>query len=124
MKKKYSTPSLIKAVSLSAAMATLLSSVSPVFAANFAFTGGANLSTSGMGVSYAHGSHGSVVLSGDDNFCGADNVIGRGGKQQQGVSNSQKITAEQQYERFINNQDYSGRKPYGATAEKVTWGGG
>ncbi|UNF42302.1 Vomp family autotransporter [Bartonella krasnovii] len=123
MKKKYSTPSLIKAVSLSAAMATLLSSVSPVFAANFAFTGGANLSTSGMGVSYAHGSHGSVVLSGDDNFCGADNVIGRGGKQQQGVSNSQKITAEQQYERFINNQDYSGRKPYGATAEKVTWGG-
>ncbi|WP_375638801.1 Vomp family autotransporter [Bartonella sp. MF74HXZ] len=121
MKKKYSTPNLIKAVSLSAAMATLLSSVSPVFAANFAFTGGANLSTSGTGVVYPHGSHGSVVLAGDDDFCGADNVIGRGGKQQQGVSNNQRITAEQQYDRFVGEKVFGGRKPYGTTTEKVTW---
>ncbi|WP_330168575.1 Vomp family autotransporter [Bartonella grahamii] len=122
MKKKYSTPNLIKAVSLSAAMATLLSSVSPVFAANFAFTGGTNLSTSGTGVSYTHGSHGSVVLSGDDDFCGADNVIGRGGKQQQGISDNQRITAQEQYNRFINGYTgTNGRSPYGTTTEQVTW---
>ncbi|WP_419196693.1 hypothetical protein [Bartonella grahamii] len=121
MKKKYSTPNLIKAVSLSAAMATLLSSVSPVFAANFAFVGGNNNSTSGAGVYYTHGSHGSVVLSGDDDFCGADNVIGRGGKQQQGISGNQQITAEQQYERFIDEKVFSSRSPYGTTTEQVTW---
>ncbi|WP_375653340.1 Vomp family autotransporter [Bartonella sp. OD88NMGDW] len=123
MRKKYSTPNLIKAVSLSAAMATLLSSVSPVFAANFAFVGGNNNSTSGAGVSYAHGSHGSVVLSGDDDFCGADNVIGRGGKQQQRVGDSQRITAQEQYERFIGEKVFKGRQPYGTTTEKVTWTG-
>ncbi|UNF52155.1 Vomp family autotransporter [Bartonella krasnovii] len=123
MKKKYSTPSLIKAVSLSAAMATLLSSVSPVFAANFAFVGGNNNSTSGMGVSYAHGSHGSVVLSGDDDFCGADNVVGRGGKQQKMIGDNQRITAEDQYNRFIGEKVFNGRHPYGTTTEKVTWTG-
>ncbi|WP_375670160.1 Vomp family autotransporter [Bartonella sp. PS7NMGDW] len=123
MKKKYSTPNLIKAVSLSAAMATLLSSVSPVFAANFAFVGGNNNSTSGTSVSYAHGSHGSVVLAGDDDFCGADSVIGRGGKQQQGISDNRRITAQEQYERFIGEKVFSGRQPYGTTTEKVTWTG-
>ncbi|WP_273783191.1 Vomp family autotransporter [Bartonella sp. AU15XJBT] len=124
MKKKYSTPNLIKAVSLSAAMATLLSSVSPVFAANLAITGGANLSTSGTGVSYAHGSHGSVVLVGDDDYCGADNVVGRGGKQQQGVADNKQITAEEQYNRFINGYtEGNGRNPYDVTTNKVTWQG-
>ncbi|UNF43960.1 Vomp family autotransporter [Bartonella krasnovii] len=123
MKKKYSTPSLIKAVSLSAAMATLLSSVSPVFAANFAFVGGNNNSTSGPGVSYAHGSHGSVVLSGDDDFCGADSVIGRGGKQQKMIGDHKRITAEDQYNRFIGEKVFNGRHPYGTTTEKVTWTG-
>ncbi|WP_375673013.1 Vomp family autotransporter [Bartonella sp. TS82HLJMH] len=122
MKKKYSTPNLIKAFSLSAAMATLLSSVSPVFAANLAIVGGASQSTPGPGVSYAHGSHGSVVLSGDDDFCGADNVIGRGGKQQQSVGDSQRITVEKQYERFINGYTgTNGRNAYGTTTEQVTW---
>ncbi|WP_273757382.1 Vomp family autotransporter [Bartonella sp. AU55XJBT] len=124
MKKKYSTPNLIKAVSLSAAMATLLSSVSPVFAANLAITGAANLSTSGTGVSYAYGSHGSVVLSGDDDYCGADNVVGRGGKQQQGIADNQRITVQQQYDRFINGYTGgNGRNAYGTTTEKVTWQG-
>ncbi|EJF96770.1 hypothetical protein MEE_00311 [Bartonella elizabethae F9251 = ATCC 49927] len=121
MKKKYSTPNLIKAVSLSAAMATLLSSVSPVFAANLAITGANNLSTNLGGVSYAHGSHGSVVLSGDDDYCGADNVIGRGGKQQKGITDSQRISAEDQYERFIGEKVFNGRQPYGTTTQKVIW---
>ncbi|WP_375630476.1 MULTISPECIES: Vomp family autotransporter [unclassified Bartonella] len=124
MKKKYSTPNLIKVVSLSTVMATLLSSVSPVFAANFAFTGGANLSTSGGGVVYPHGSHGSVVLAGDDDFCGADNVIGRGGKQQQGIADNQRITAEVQYNRFINGYTgTNGRNAYGTTTQQVIWQG-
>ncbi|WP_375658501.1 Vomp family autotransporter [Bartonella sp. MR30HLJHH] len=123
MKKLYSTSNLVKAVSLGTVMTALLSSVSPVFAANFAFTGGANLSTSGAGVAYRYGSHGSVVLAGDDNFCGADTVIGRGGKQQESVASTDKITAEQQYNRFITDQKFGNRNPYGTTTEQVIWGG-
>ncbi|WP_375650943.1 Vomp family autotransporter [Bartonella sp. OT172YNZD] len=119
MKKKYSTPNLIKAVSFSAAMATLLSSVSPVFAANLAIVGGTSQSTPGPNVVYPYGSHGSVVLSGDDDYCGVDNVIGRGGKQQEGSAD--KITAEEQYNRFINDQAFQNRYPYGTTTEKEAW---
>lgn len=120
MKKKYSTPNLIKAVSLSAAMATLLSSVSPVFAAGVAITGGLVQYDSGPGVPYRYGSHGSIVFAGDNDFCGVDNVEGRGGEQQKNLTN--KITAEDQYNNFINNQaDNIGRNPYGTTTEKVTW---
>lgn len=120
MKKKYSTPNLIKAVSLSAAMATLLSSVSPVFAANLAIRGSLVQSTTGTGVSYEYGSHGSIVFVGDDDYCGVDNVIGRGGKQQANLNN--KITAKQEFENFIVDQaDNNSRKPYGTTTQKVTW---
>ncbi|WP_375645693.1 Vomp family autotransporter [Bartonella sp. TT29SHDZB] len=123
MKKKYSTPNLIKVVSLSTVMATLLSSVSPVFAANLAITGQTVKSSNMPQVEYLHGSHGSIVFAGDDDFCGADNVIGRGGKQQQGVSNNSRITAEEQYERFVGEKVFGGRSPYGTTTEKVTWVG-
>ncbi|WP_019220009.1 Vomp family autotransporter [Bartonella florencae] len=126
MKKKYSTPNLIKAVSLSAAMATLLSSVSPVFAANLAIVGGSSQSTPGTGVSYAHGSHGSVVFAGDDDYCGADNIIGRGGKQQQSIADNKRITAQEQYNRFINGYKApNGGDPYGMNTNntKITWSG-
>ncbi|WP_375679418.1 MULTISPECIES: Vomp family autotransporter [unclassified Bartonella] len=123
MKKKYSTPNLIKVVSLSTVMATLLSSVSPVFAANLAIIGQTNQSSNAPQVMYPYGSHGSVVFAGDDNYCGADNVVGRGGKQQQGIADSQRITAEQQYNRFITNQEFNGRRPYGTTTEQVIWTG-
>ncbi|WP_254473489.1 Vomp family autotransporter [Bartonella sp. B1098] len=124
MKKKYSTPNLIKAVSLSAAMATLLSSVSPVFAAGTGITGGAFFNSSGIDVPYSRGSHGSIVFAGDDDYCGVNNVIGRGGIQQQGIPDNQKITAEKQYKNFIYNQvDNKNRTPYGTTTQKVTWQG-
>ncbi|WP_375680973.1 hypothetical protein, partial [Bartonella sp. AP6QHHD] len=123
MKKKYSPPNLIKAFSLSAAMATLLSSVSPVVASNLAITGDKTMSTSGSGVSYDHGSHGSIIFAGDDNYCGVDNVIGRGGKQQESIASTNQITAEQQYDRFTKNTNFSGRYPYGVTTDKVTWSG-
>ncbi|WP_375669125.1 Vomp family autotransporter [Bartonella sp. MR168JLCBS] len=121
MKKLYSTSNLVKAVSLGTVMTSLLSSVSPVFAANLAITGGLTSSSSAPGVAYAHGSHGSIVLAGDDNFCGADTVIGRGGIQQANAANP--ITAEEQYNRFITDQKFVDRNPYGTTTEKVTWGG-
>ncbi|WP_375678323.1 MULTISPECIES: Vomp family autotransporter [unclassified Bartonella] len=123
MKKKYSTPNLIKVVSLSTVMATLLSSVSPVFAANLAITGQTVKSSNMPQVEYPHGSHGSVVFAGDDDYCGADNVIGRGGKQQQAIPDTGRITAEQQYNRFITDQEFNGRHPYGTTTEQVIWGG-
>ncbi|WP_375609656.1 MULTISPECIES: hypothetical protein, partial [unclassified Bartonella] len=123
MKKKYSTPNLIKVVSLSTVMATLLSSVSPVFAANLSITGELVRSTSGASVMYPYGSHGSVVFAGDDDYCGADNVVGRGGKQQQGITDNQRITAKEQYNRFIEDREFFNRHPYGTTTEKVTWAG-
>ncbi|WP_375660919.1 Vomp family autotransporter [Bartonella sp. CL71SXKL] len=123
MKKKYSTPNLIKVVSLSTVMATLLSSVSPVFAANLSITGETIRSTNGGNVMYPHGSHGSVVLSGDDDYCGVDNVIDRGGKQQQGIADSQRITAQEQYDRFVGEKVFGNRSPYGTTTGKVIWAG-
>ncbi|MET3559656.1 autotransporter adhesin [Bartonella japonica] len=123
MKKLYLTSNLVKVVSLGAAMATLLSSVSPIFAANLAITGNVNLGTGAPGVLYPHGSHGSVVLAGDDDYCGADNVVGRGGKQQQSVAENRKITAEEQYRRFIENLAFNGYNPYGTTTQQAVWNG-
>ncbi|WP_083868442.1 Vomp family autotransporter [Bartonella queenslandensis] len=99
-----------------------LSSVSPVFAANLAIRSATYESNSGNAVGYKHGSHGSIVLSGDDDHCGVDNVIGRGGKRQENAAN--KITAEQQYKRFINGfNGLGGSNAYGTTTEQVVWAG-
>ncbi|MBX4335403.1 Vomp family autotransporter [Bartonella raoultii] len=120
MKKLYSTPNVIKAVSLGTAMAALLSSVSPVFAANLAIRGSLVESTIGAGVSYAKGSHGSIVLAGDDDFCGVDNVVNRGGQQQANVTS--RITAEEQYNRFMDGYNANnGGDPYGTTTQQVIW---
>ncbi|MCL6229983.1 hypothetical protein M4Z11_05140, partial [Bartonella sp. G70] len=117
--KKNSTPNIIKAVSLGAVVSVLLSSTSPVFSANVAITGATNQSSNGPASAYPKGSHGSIVFSGDDDFCGVDNVVGRGGAQKPGTA----ITAEEQYERFINNETFSGRNPYGSSTKKVNWTG-
>ncbi|VEJ44746.1 Vomp family autotransporter [Bartonella vinsonii] len=111
--KKYSTPNLVKAVSLGTVIATLLSSVSPILAANLAITGGKVESTNEANVSYQHASHGSIVFAGDDNYCGVDNAVGRGGKQQQGMQDGSRITAEEQYNRFVNDQEFEGYQPDG-----------
>ncbi|EJF81254.1 hypothetical protein MCS_00528, partial [Bartonella doshiae NCTC 12862 = ATCC 700133] len=121
MRKLYSTTNLAKAVSLGAAVAALLSSVSPVYASNLSITGDLNRSTTGTNVIYPFGSHGSIVFAGDDNYCGVDNVVGRGGKQQQGIPDTNRITAEEQYNRFIEDKKFYGRNPYGTTTSQVNW---
>ncbi|ENN95479.1 hypothetical protein [Bartonella vinsonii] len=102
--KKYSTQNLVKAVSLGAVIATLLSSVSPILAANFAITGSKVESTNETGVSYLKGSHGSMVFAGDDDSCGVDNAVGRDGSAQ---GTDKQITVEAQYSRLINDQAFS-----------------
>ncbi|WP_336288572.1 hypothetical protein, partial [Bartonella sp. CB60] len=126
MKKLKSN--LITTVSLSAAMAVLLSSVSPVYASNFAWQGGTNYSANNSTVNgTVQGNHGSIILAGANtsglggagategqNFCGADLVIGRGG----GSHGAGGITAEEQYIRFVENQAFGNLNPYGVTDSK------
>ncbi|MFT4320949.1 adhesin, partial [Bartonella bacilliformis] len=114
---------LVKTVSLGTVMATLLSSVSPVFSANVAILGSTTQSTGSDNIKYAYGSHGSIVLAGDDNWCGVDNVADRGKHLPQSSRGVKEISAEEQYERFVNNEEFFGRHPYGVTTQQVQWGG-
>ncbi|ENN95480.1 adhesin [Bartonella vinsonii] len=118
--KKYSTPNLIKAVSLGTVIATLWASVSPVVASNLAITGQSVQSTNGTSVSYSKGSHGSVVLAGDDNYYGVFNVIGHGGKNQ-GANNQ--IIAEELYESVSLNKHISGHRPFNWADHQIVWTG-
>lgn len=125
MKKLYVAPksvsasrrfSLVQVVSLGTAAAALLSSVSPVFSANLAITAAIVRSTNAPGVDYPRGSQGSIVLAGDNDSCGVDQVEGRinGG----GVTT---ISAKEQYERFVENKVFGDNKtPYGTTTTQVT----
>ncbi|MFC0207892.1 hypothetical protein ACFFJ2_05700, partial [Chelativorans intermedius] len=101
---------------VSVALVALMMEASPAHAANLAIRGATENSTNGAGVSYAFGSHGSIVLAGDDDYCGADAVVGRGG-----VVGG--ITAEQEYERFATNQAFGAYNPYGTSTAQVTWTG-
>ncbi|EJF89433.1 hypothetical protein ME1_00203 [Bartonella vinsonii subsp. arupensis OK-94-513] len=118
--KKYSTPNLIKAVSLGTVIATLLSSVSPVVAANLAITGQSVQSTNGTDVSYPKGSHGSIVLAGDNDYCGVFNVIGRGGMNQ---GTNKQITEKEAYEIISLNKEVSGKSPFNWATGQIVWAG-
>ncbi|WP_342515736.1 hypothetical protein [Bartonella grahamii] len=107
--KKYSTSNSIKVVSLGTVIATLLSSVSPVVAANLAITGDKVQSSSGPSVSYQYASHGSIVLAGDNDNCGVFNVVDRGGSNQ---GTDKQITAEELYERVSTNKEINGKRPF------------
>ncbi|WP_455480870.1 Vomp family autotransporter [Bartonella sp. B12(2025)] len=101
-------------------MVVMLSNVSPVSAANLAITGGSLLGTNGAGTSYARGSHGSVVFSGDDDFCGADEVIGRGGLTTNGEG---AIRVEEEYKRFLEYTEFGKYSPYSETTSREVWSG-
>ncbi|MCZ2328927.1 hypothetical protein NPY00_05715, partial [Bartonella sp. F2] len=113
--------SSIKAVSLGVTAAILLSSVSSVSAANLAIAAANSYSTVGGSVKYEYGSQASVVISGDNNHCGADRVIGRGGpdREQEGA-----ITAAAQYDRFVKDTRFDGdRNIYGTNTSSVAYSG-
>ncbi|PIT13666.1 ESPR-type extended signal peptide-containing protein [Snodgrassella alvi] len=94
-----------------------LQAISPVYAANLAITGTTNASTNGTGVSYAFGSHGSIALAGDDDYCGADKVNGRRNITTGGIS------AMDEYLRFAENRSFNGRNPYGVSNGQQVWTG-
>ncbi|QEE08460.1 surface protein/Bartonella adhesin [Bartonella kosoyi] len=129
MKKLYATQrastlkvfrfSFVKALSLATAT-TFLSNISPVFASNLAITGAKVLSQDNPNVNYSKGSHGSIVLSGDDDYCGADNVIGRGGTTKRG---GKKITAEEEYRRFLEEVKFGNFSPYSHSDKQLVWTG-
>jgi autotransporter adhesin len=109
---------LKKIVSLTlTTLALQLQAVSPAYAANLAITGTSNISTNGTGVSYASGSHGSIALAGDDDFCGADKVNGRRNITTGGIS------AMEEYLRFAQNRSFNGRNPYGTSNGQQVWTG-
>jgi autotransporter adhesin len=109
---------LKKIVSLTlTTLALQLQAVSPAYAANLAITGTTNASTNGTGVSYASGSHGSIALAGDDDFCGADKVNGRRNITTGGIS------AMEEYLRFAQNRSFNGRNPYGTSNGQQVWTG-
>ncbi|WP_455477230.1 YadA-like family protein [Bartonella sp. B41] len=116
-----------KTISLGTALITLLSSIFPVYAANLAITGANKISTNLPGVAYLYGSHGSVVLSGDDDYCGADKVYGRGklSEKTEADNVTGAITAKEQYERFLNEKLYDDGKynPYGTMTSQSIWTG-
>ncbi|WP_208431629.1 YadA-like family protein [Bartonella schoenbuchensis] len=111
MKKVYITPKnkglnyqkffselpIVKAVSLGAVMAGLLSSVSPVFASHLS-SAGSKVQSVSAGVVSANVAHGRVGVANGDRSCGVDQVISRG------LSSGKKVSAKEQYKKLTKNQ--------------------
>ncbi|ETS09170.1 hypothetical protein O97_00462, partial [Bartonella henselae str. Zeus] len=114
--------SLLMKLSLETVTVMFLLGASPVLASNLALTGAKNLSQNSPGVNYSKGSHGSIVLSGDDDFCGADYVLGRGGNST--VRNGIPISVEEEYERFVKQKLMNNAtSPYSQSSEQQVWTG-
>ncbi|WP_455478676.1 YadA-like family protein [Bartonella sp. B10] len=125
----FSRSNFAKAISFGTVMATLLSSVSPIFAANVAIIGGEDQS-GGAGTSkYKNGSHGSIVFAGDSEYCGVDYVAGRGAEIVKGTLSEddigvnpspEAITAQEQYQRFLENKSFGNSNPYGTMDKQAS----
>ncbi|MCZ2204444.1 Vomp family autotransporter [Bartonella sp. A05] len=110
---------MVKAVSLGATMAVLLSSVSSVSAESLAIAG-ANIMSNANSVAYPQGSYGSIVFSGVDGNCGADVITDRGSPNLAHAGD--KMTVREQYKRFIENKGFGlneGKHPYGFSDKKI-----
>ncbi|WP_273760742.1 hypothetical protein, partial [Bartonella sp. ML70XJBT.G] len=112
--------SLFAKLSLGTAMAMLLSSGFPVVASNLAITAAKNMSQNAPEVSYPKGSHGSIVFSGDDDFCGVDHVTGRGGS---APRSGRIISVEEEYQRFAEYKTVNGVSPYSQSLNQQRWSG-
>ncbi len=115
MKKLYSTRSFIKVVSCGTVVATLLSSVSFVFATSFAIEGTSVLNADSSLLACSPNSQVNIALSGNNNNCVAGNISGYADQN----SNFGKLkTAENVYKVSGPNQvvkDYNSR---GAVAKQ------
>ncbi|MBB4076029.1 autotransporter adhesin, partial [Bartonella fuyuanensis] len=114
---KVSRFSCVRVFSLAMSV-LLLSNISSVFASNLAITAAVNLSQNLPAVNYKFGSHGSVVLSGDDDYCGADHVIGREASIPRRAA---AITAEEEYRRFLEQPTFNGYSPYSQSDRQQIW---
>lgn len=101
-------------VAVGGLLATLLT-VSVADASNLTRRAARDLSNSvSTAVGDVWSSHGSVNLAGDDDYCGADNVIGR--------SNiTIGITREEEYNRFATNKGFLDMHPYSGSDKQVNW---
>ncbi|OPB29116.1 YadA-like family protein [Bartonella sp. WD12.1] len=110
--------SLVRAVSLGAVMATLLSSVSPVFASHLSSTG-ATVQSVSAGVVSANVAHGrvggSVGVANGNRSCGVDQVVSHS------LSSAKKVSAEEQYKKLSANQQFINCDPNGSVIQPVTW---
>ncbi|EFN6798915.1 hypothetical protein EO020_21690, partial [Escherichia coli] len=91
-----------------------------VSASNLTLLSSSNYSSTAASQGYPNVSHGAITLAGDDDYCGADNVIGR--RTVTDVTTGA-ITAFEQYQRFINDTEFSGMHPYGTSSTVVNWSG-
>ncbi|WP_370931032.1 YadA-like family protein [Bartonella sp. DGB1] len=86
-------------------------------AANLSFGGGSNFSSNEATQGTPRASHGTIILSGTADHCGVDNIKGRSSF----TGNS--ISAEESYQRFIDNPAFNGYKPYGTSESSVNFTG-
>ncbi|MBA9083324.1 autotransporter adhesin [Bartonella chomelii] len=111
--------SLVRAVSLGAVMAGLLSSVSPVFASHLSSTGSTvqsvSVSAGVVSANVAHGRVGGRVgVANGDRSCGVDQVVSRG------LSSGKKVSAEEQYKKLNVNQQFVNYNPNASVIQPVT----
>nr|CDP79736.1 surface protein/adhesin [Bartonella schoenbuchensis] len=118
--------SLVRAVSLGAVMATLLSSVSPVFASHLSSTGSTVQSAESIvqsvsaGVVSANVAHGRVGgragVANGDRSCGVDQIVSRSSSRL-----GKKVSAKEQYKKLSANQQFINCDPNGSVIQPVTW---
>ncbi|ORF10678.1 hypothetical protein BGI03_08500 [Snodgrassella alvi] len=89
------------------------------YASNAGFVGGKNVGNNGADQPLYPGeaSHGTVILAGSGDACGADEVAGRGkpGRDMVGTE----ISALEEYLRFAKDQAFGTKNPYGTTNNSV-----
>ncbi|ENN91985.1 surface protein/Bartonella adhesin [Bartonella bovis 91-4] len=97
---------LVRAVSLGAVMAALLSGVSPVFASHLSSTGSKVQSVS-AGAFSASVAHGRVGVANGDRSCGVDQVVSHSSSRL-----GKKVSAKEQYKKLTKNQLSDGSGGY------------
>ncbi|ENN93262.1 YadA-like family protein [Bartonella bovis] len=106
---------LVRAISLGAVMAALLSGVSPVFASHLSSTGSKVQSVS-AGVVSTSVAHGRVEVANGDRSCRVDQVVSRSSS-----GSGKKVSAKEQYKKLAKNQQFMNCNPNDSVSRPVTW---